>query len=168
VTTNGPPEVTAMAQEAVLKGTGPYQADTGTIYPFNSNGIDKVSNLQLMGVVALGLSCSGKVGQRFIEMTALEYAGDVPVSFPNSTDTIVDELGENPVTHPKSWEEYTPAVKTSNDGSNIIIRCVCCDPNGDGLLIDDFMLWYAEFGARILTLAEYNALIATEAYQVVE
>lgn len=96
-----------------------------------------------------------------VEMLQAEYEeGIVPAQFPGAVSVTADEDGEE-TTITRTWQEYSPLAQESTDGTKYLVRCVHVPPgstSGNGLSEEEFRIWYAEFGARLLVKAQAVAL----------
>jgi len=163
------PDLMNMGLYAIFKGTESYSVDGGTEFRFDQAGIGKISTAQLFGLIQfgqIGVQCRGQIGPRYIELTAEEYNGPVPVQFPESTKTVGE--GEEATTEQMSFAEYCPfGALQSVDQTKWLINIserAQGETCGDGTSWEEYLIWQAAFGDRLLTEGQRNALAGSAAY----
>jgi hypothetical protein len=164
--------VQQMTLSALMLGCGPYVTTDGVCYPINETGINFITNDHLSALSqfsALGITCTGKVGQRFIELTNAEYEGDVPVDFPNSSITTME--GEEPIAEQMKMKDYFKRGQMQSvDETKWMVEISKVPPGadcGDGLSWEDYQIYFNTFGSRIIGLKGRQSLIDSEAYGLV-
>lgn len=173
------PDLMNMGLYAIFKGTESYSVDGFTEFRFDQAGIGKISTQQLFWLIqfgAIGVQCRGQIGPRYIELTAAEYNGPVPVQFPESTKTTpvepIDGEPQEPLVEQMTFAEYCPfGPVQSIDGAKVIINIserADGETCGDGTSWPEYLTWHAAFGDRLLAEGQRNALAGSEAYAQVE
>lgn len=169
------PDLMQMGLYAIFKGTESYSVDGGTEFRFDQSGIGKISTAQLFGLIQfgqIGVQCRGQIGPRYIELTDVEYNGPVPSQFPESSRITylepIDGVQQEPLVEQMTFAEYCPfGALPSADGTKWLINIseraqgeIC----GDGTSWEEYIIWQAAFGDRLLTEGQRNDLAASAAY----
>lgn len=160
------PDLMNMGVYALFKGTESYSVEGGTEFRFNQGGIEKISTEQLYALIqfgALGVSCTGKIGPRWMEMSNAEYIGLVPEVFPESTKPGTEEG----TTQQMTFSEYVPFATQSQDGTSWLVQLsevAAGETCGDGLSWDEYLIWFNTYGTRVLSATAGQALLESAKY----
>lgn len=153
---------------AIWKGCESYSVEGGTEFRFDTQGISKISTEKLMEVSYFypDVQCRGQIGPRFIELTDAEYNGLVQVQFPASTKTVGE--GEEATTEQITFAEYCPfGPLQSADGTKWLINIserAQSETCGDGTSWEEYLIWQAAFGDRLINETQRNELTTSAAY----